>query len=1073
MGLVFQISSRIPKDNITISGSFFFYYRVFPTYEEQNRNNTKEVDKAVNSEDILEETEEIIEPNWRSVRLVFKKSDVVNFKVDITPDDLQFDSNFRATKAEVKINSIIKKEIAKVIKNIELKEMNIWRRMEKRNQIMFLTNATEDDYNNIEEKFNEFPTVKPIIKVEVQIEESYNYISSINNVKITIKNTQQIPKKLDFNTESTIFDVFLQIESPSKWIVETELNFFDKEYIQNGRTIAKPINCSISSKSTINKLMTDHTPVFKDKRKKATAYGFEHFEDLSDKDTAIPVLRKLLIKMKEFLKYRRSEFKDSNFSNIKREIRSFEDSLIWFTKGIELLESNSTVLEAFCLLNQTMKSSVKYKGWYTYQIVYIVSGISDLVAAHDPSIENKRIQVDLIWFPTGGGKTEAYLGLVVLQLFIDRLFGKKSGVSAIFRFPMRILTLQQIRRIHALISNAEKIRMEHPKIKNSEPFRIGYFTGNSTTPNVIIKSNYNSHSLNRLVNLEQNYTKSMLVIQECKFCGSENKIELKRDIENIRFELVCNECKTNQNVLLTDEEIYRYLPSLIVSTIDKFAAGTWRRQFRNIFGGTTYRCPKHGYGLNNGCWYKNFNDRDYKCTIPFSDYDRIDSYFLGATLLIQDEIHLIRDQVGSFASHYEGLIHTVIEEFSKLATGHSITPKVVASTATIEQYKSQIRNLYLRDGLSFPPRLPERENSDFTFFMDSKTDEIGRYIVGIRPRGTTLIFALQHLIQARETVFQDLWKAKEYPQNELLRHLLTLSYNQRIADADQLAYSLESMVNQELRSQGYDRIPSVTLTGDIGMDKILDVMGAVEDLTNSNLDLEPRLINATKLISVGVDISGINTVIFRGMPKDNAEYIQAMSRGGRSTTGLVFTLYDHTRERDISYYRYFYLFHKLFEYLIDPVPLNRWAKYGIKRTLPGIFAFTIYGLIEGILNFNVKDQKSYTELHLVSKLSKAFSQKKVSRDEILSYIYLIYARKSSLLNEELDEYIRNEFEKLSDRVERATSQNAYIASATSESESSKKIGAMTSLRDIEKSVNIGCYDLSNKSKNFERTSIVR
>ena len=98
--------------------------------------------------------------------------------------------------------------------------------------------------------------------------------------------------------------------------------------------------------------------------------------------------------------------------------------------------------------------------------------------------------MDIIYFPTGGGKTEAYLGVIVFQLFLDRLRGKTAGVSVWTRFPLRLLTLQQTQRAADVVGAAELIRKRHNDLRlsgqNVDGFAIGYLAGQEATPNELV-----------------------------------------------------------------------------------------------------------------------------------------------------------------------------------------------------------------------------------------------------------------------------------------------------------------------------------------------------------------------------------------------------------------------------------------------------------------------------------------------------------------------------------------------------------------------------------------------------------
>ena len=105
-------------------------------------------------------------------------------------------------------------------------------------------------------------------------------------------------------------------------------------------------------------------------------------------------------------------------------------------------------------MNRTfLKTSKKYSTWRLFQIVFIVSLVPDIAACdEDVLLDSQKAQttlneVSLLYFPTGGGKTEAFLGVLIFNLFFDRYRGKECGVTSILRYPLRLLSVQQVQRL--------------------------------------------------------------------------------------------------------------------------------------------------------------------------------------------------------------------------------------------------------------------------------------------------------------------------------------------------------------------------------------------------------------------------------------------------------------------------------------------------------------------------------------------------------------------------------------------------------------------------------------------------
>ena len=118
--------------------------------------------------------------------------------------------------------------------------------------------------------------------------------------------------------------------------------------------------------------------------------------------------------------------------------------------------------------------------WRPFQIAFFLLNIESI--ANENSKD--RTLVDLLWFPTGGGKTEAYLGLIAFNLFFERLNGLDTNrTSVIMRYTLRLLTAQQFERASKLICSMEVIREENLNLLGETRFTIGIFVGGATSYN--------------------------------------------------------------------------------------------------------------------------------------------------------------------------------------------------------------------------------------------------------------------------------------------------------------------------------------------------------------------------------------------------------------------------------------------------------------------------------------------------------------------------------------------------------------------------------------------------------------
>ena len=624
---------------------------------------------------------------------------------------------------------------------------------------------------------------------------------------------------------------------------------------------------------------------------------------------------------------------EQEVEEFEHDRESFRQEIRRFEKGIQCLE-NPVVTKAFSLMNQTFRLMGQDKNqdrWRLFQIVFIVSLLPSVVGREFPEYAEPEEWefTDVIWFPTGGGKTEAYLGLTVFALFFDRLRGRERGVTALYRFPLRLLSLQQFQRIVKTVAAANRIKSENEI--GGRPFTVGHWIGSGGSPNLITDKEADEYA--REPAAIQKYRK----LAECPNPGCGDRgVFMKMDRNMRSLQHVCPKCGVLP-VLIVDHELYRYLPSIVVGTVDKMAVFGQQRRFANLMGWTRGFCSTHGYAPEDQCEIcgkKNLPEKPIKDPVP--------------TLHVQDELHLLKEDLGAFDSHYE----TSVMELQRAVPGSDHPWKTIAATATIEEYERHVEHLYLLQGRRFPTSGPSYER---TFFAETDPDRISRLFVGVLPSGLTHINAMvmilwyfhRELANLRtlspdefllETGIEEGLLPETMVGKFLDQYEICLNYVLTKKAGDQIAESLDAQVGNYLVEQGYPELVSETLSGGTTSERITDIMDRIEkfDLEEPNTWNRIRSVVATSMISHGVDVERFNFITFFGMPRMTSEYIQASSRVGRTYPGIVLVCFAPARERDRSHYHLFAKYHEYLERLVEATAINRWARFSIEKTIAGV-----------------------------------------------------------------------------------------------------------------------------------------
>lgn len=635
--------------------------------------------------------------------------------------------------------------------------------------------------------------------------------------------------------------------------------------------------------------------------------------------------------------------------------------------GVDLLERDVPARRAFRLANDAMRqqrlrseqalamrrtggrpdlATLREPTWRPFQLAFILLNLAGIVS--DDS-EDRQL-VDLLWFPTGGGKTEAYLGLAAFSIFLRRLRRARdgahagAGVTVLMRYTLRLLTVQQFQRAAALACAAERLRRDRPGELGADRISIGLWVGQKSAPN-----NYDDakERLRELAEGRRIRDSNPYQISACPWCGEAVPLSSYVPVDATRRMLVhCPnpECDfhgagddeaTALPITVIDEEIYASCPSIVIGTVDKFARLPWNPNTMALFGRVDRHCVRHGFVRSGDQHPSHRAAGSFEPTSPIA-MARLDP----PDLIIQDELHLITGPLGTLAGLYE----SAIEYLTMRATGSGrVGPKIIASTATIRRADDQVLSLFARPVSRFPP--PGLDAGHSFFATDLPHGERrGSLYVGVYAPGksgkTSLIRIYAQLLQRA----QELWRAApESGADDLLdpfwtvvgyfNSLRELGGAVRLAD-DDIPGRIEVLANRS-RAARREVVNPKELTSRIPPESVPEILGELERTMSSGSAIDVLL--ATNMIQVGVDIDRLGLMVVAGQPKTSAEYIQATSRVGRSTPGLVVTLYNWTRPRDISHYEHFETYHAALYRHVEGASLTPFAPRARDRALAGVF----------------------------------------------------------------------------------------------------------------------------------------
>ena len=675
-------------------------------------------------------------------------------------------------------------------------------------------------------------------------------------------------------------------------------------------------------------------------------------------------------------------------------------------EGINLVCADADALDAFRFANQAMwrqrvhtvaiqarrqdpelslRDSVRSadisgnRSWRPFQLAFILLCLPSLSDPAHPERSKQGALADLLFFPTGGGKTEAYLGLVAYTLATRRLQGVigqgrdavdgRDGVAVLMRYTLRLLTAQQFQRAATLMCAAELLRQHRAKTDDryaGTPFRLGMWVGGSVSPNKSKDAEKFAEDAHLGGYSGGQATPIQLV--DCPWCGHsiEAETDSRYDPALERFLVFCGNaehCRFTAAtavdegipVVTVDEEIYRLVPSFVIGTIDKFAQLPWNGATSTLFGRVESRCERHGYRnadldrSHRSHWeerdaHKPLGRHPAARTVPSLRLRPPD-------LIIQDEMHLVTGPLGTMTGLYETAI-------DRLATwtheGHPVRPKVVASTATTRRARQQAWSVFWRDLRIFPPPVIDVHRSFFAEQVAPSPETPGRLYLGVCAHG-------ERLKQVELRVFSSVMAAAKAIWDELGDSaaaadpwMTTVGYFNAVRELAGMRRMAEDELRTKLRrarfTPGLANRPTVDLkelTSRVSSEDIKSILRQLFVTHDPDRDEDSErpidLLLATNMISVGVDVPRLASMVVVGQPKATAEYIQATSRVGRDPKGpgLVITLYNWARPRDLSHYETFSHYHATFYRHVEPLSVTPFSERALDKGLTGVLVSAV------------------------------------------------------------------------------------------------------------------------------------
>jgi hypothetical protein len=652
--------------------------------------------------------------------------------------------------------------------------------------------------------------------------------------------------------------------------------------------------------------------------------------------------------------------------------------------GIALLRAEPKLLRAFCLTNEAALDAMRVQDtgitrWYLFQLGFVLTQIPELarrIEGLEPGVDAllELLPASLLRAPSGKGKTEAFVLFILLTMFTHRLIGREFGTDAWVRTPLRIVSIQQNERVNFMVAAAERLRVREGL--GGHPFTVGYFTGKGTPNQISSQKEYAKDNFAPTLADDKDAAERLRYLDKCPHCTQ--RVQVQVHPQNFTIKHVCSSatCWSNRKVskerapfeysghvgfYITDEECYRYLPTVLLGTVDKIVVLAHNRNFRNFFGAVTHYCPTHGFIRDSTCNHFTIdktgeqwnepkpceNDRSSReCTFA------VTQKYPGIAILVGDEIHLQKESFGSFTSHFISLFEAL-----QCAYPGGRLPIVIGATATIRDYRKHMHHLHARHTNCFPARGMALDSSFYSRVrLDPQTGLplARRIFVGAQPANTQDNLVAEWICDAQQYYQEVLTDTQRllaqapaevcaalgldvrqaaalqaHIQNMLLPVVV---YTRRDSDTEYVEQRFKAD-NERLASAGKTPRVYERLEGKTPLPKLQKVIAKIQ--ANDPNDRIDQIVT-TPLFSHGLHMPNISMLATVGVPTSVAEYGQISSRCARSHAGIVLVGCSPYNLFESKIFTHFTDHHRFLDRSVESVPINRLARRVFDHTLPGM-----------------------------------------------------------------------------------------------------------------------------------------